>query len=127
MMNDSEYLAHYGVKGMKWGVRKSEKKASNKEYRKKKRKNSSSKKAYNKKTTRRQKTKYTDIENMSTQELQERVNRMNLERQYASLLKTQKKAVAKGKAQTKSLIKQTNEMISDLTKTKKTLTKLAAL
>lgn len=112
---------------MKWGVRKAEKKAANKEYRKKKRKNSSAKKAYNKKTKRQQKTKYTDIQNLSTRELQERVNRMNLERQYSSLLKTQSKAVAKGKAETKNLLKRTNEMINDLNRTKKTLTKLASV
>lgn len=119
-MNEAIY--HHGVKGMKWGVRKAEKK----EYKQKKRQNPSARKAYNKKTTRRQKVKYTDIQNMSTKELQDRVNRMNLERQYASLLKTQKKAVAKGKADTRNLIDKVNKQISDLNKAKKTLTKIAA-
>lgn len=126
-MNETDYLIHYGVKGMKWGVRKTDVKAAKKEYRQKKRQNPSARKAYNKKIKRREKTKYTDVQTMSTKDLQNRVNRMNLERQYASLLKTQTKAVARGKAETKSLLKQTNELVNDLTRTKKTLTKLAAL
>lgn len=119
----NEIIYHHGVKGMKWGQRKAERK----EYKQKKKQNPSAKKAYNKKTRRRQKTKYTDIQSMSTKDLQERVNRMNLERQYASLLKTQSKAVAKGKVDTKNLLNKVNEQINTLTKTKKTLTKLAAM
>lgn len=126
-MNDIDHLMHHGVKGMKWGVRKAEKKAAKKEYRQKKRQNPSAKKAYNKKTKRRQKTKYTDIQNMSTRDLQERVNRMNLERQYSNLLKTQIKAVNRGKNETKSLLNKVNEQINTLNRTKKTLTKLATL
>lgn len=34
MESSDDFLAHYGVKGMKWGVRKSESKESRKEYRK---------------------------------------------------------------------------------------------
>lgn len=95
MENDSIY--HYGTPGMKWGVRKSGKSSARKQYRQAKKQNPSAQKAYNKQIKQRKKTKYTDIQNMSTKDLQERVNRMNLERQYSTLLKTQKKVVATGK------------------------------
>lgn len=100
MENDSIY--HYGTPGMKWGVRKSGKSSARKQYRQAKKQNPSAKKAYNKQIKRQKKTKYSDIQNLSTKELQERVNRMNLERQYSTLLKTQKKVVATGKQKVNS-------------------------
>lgn len=95
MENDSIY--HYGTPGMKWGVRKSGKSSARKQYRQAKKQNPSAKKAYNKQIKRQKKTKYSDIQNLSTKELQERVNRMNLEQQYATLLRSQKHVVSTGK------------------------------
>lgn len=118
-MTSEEYIYHHGVKGMKWGVRKAERK----EYKQKKRQNPSSKKTYNKQIKQRKKTKYTDIRNLSNKELQDRVNRMNLERQYSSLLKTQKKAVSRGKADTKNLLERFNTKLSTLHKTNALLIK----
>lgn len=104
------YLCHYGVPGMKWGQRKASKsasKAAKKEYKQKKKANPSAKKTYNTTIKRNKKTMYSDISSLSTKELQERVNRMNLERQYSSLLKTQKSAVSRGKQQTANILEKT--------------------
>lgn len=78
---EQKYLAHYGVKGMRWGVRrKSKKQAPHEDYAK----------AHDKK-----KVKY-----MSNQELRDRNNRLNMEKQYREL--TQKKS--KGKSFVKAYI-----------------------
>lgn len=57
------YIKHYGVKGMKWGVRRDRRSSSS---------SSSS----------------SNIKSMSDQDLQRAVQRMNLERQYQSLAGT---------------------------------------
>ena len=53
----NRYLAHYGVKGMRWGVRRAEKKAA--------------REAANKR-----------LKEMSDEELKTRLNRLNMEKQY---------------------------------------------
>lgn len=55
-----KFVAHYGVKGMRWGVSKEDSSSSSK-----------------------------SISEMSTKELQERVNRLNLERNYSRLIAEQ--------------------------------------
>lgn len=87
-MNDELY--HYGVKGMKWGVRKGRKSGGlGKKLKKKFRaaktrfqnasgsRSSNALRAYRKK----------DINRMSNKDLQTAINRMNLERQYRNLTK----------------------------------------
>lgn len=66
---DEMCLVHYGVKGMKWGIRKDRKKGSNKT---KKRKE--------------------DISQLSNEELQTRIRRMQLENQYTELSAKKKSA-----------------------------------
>lgn len=75
-------LAHHGVKGMKWGVRKKQRKSDSyhEDY----------KKAHDKKP----------VSQMSTKELQERNNRLQQEQNYKRL--TQKKS--KGKAVVQAFI-----------------------
>lgn len=62
---ESTELKHYGIKGMKWGVRK--KRTSHDDYQK----------AHSKKSVR----------DMSDRELRERNNRLQMEQQYAQLTK----------------------------------------
>lgn len=76
-------LAHYGILGMKWGVRRSEaqlarargKKSSEEE-------NDDYKKAHSSKS----------VKSMSDKELRERLNRLNMEQQYKKLTTPEKSA-----------------------------------
>ena len=87
-MEKYDELYHYGVKGMKWGVRKGRKSGELKRSLKKKfraaktrfqnasgSRNSNALRAYRKK----------DINRMSNKDLQTAINRMNLEKQYRNL------------------------------------------
>lgn len=80
------YLTHWGVKGMKWGVKRAEKKAA-KQAAKKMRKpdpedyHDDYKKAHDNKS----------VKLMSDKELRERNNRLQMERQYADLNKKKSK------------------------------------
>lgn len=113
-VESSDFLIHYGVLGMKWGVRKS--KSSSKSGGSKKR-SSSYERSYNKTIKSRKKNKYKDISTMSDNELRSRVNRMQLERQYSSLLKDQAHAVKKGKNKTKNILsRNANEIANETVK-----------
>lgn len=68
---DSPFLQHYGVLGMKWGVRK--KRGSSESSRKKRRRED-------------------DLSELTFEELQQKVNRLNLEKRYRDLSKEQKTA-----------------------------------
>lgn len=72
------FFEHHGVKGMKWGVR-----------RKRKGSGSSDKGASLRGTKKKEKE---DISKLSNEELQKRVSRMNLERQYSALQKERRDA-----------------------------------
>lgn len=85
---DNNELYHYGVLGMKWGVRRSPSKLGHKIGIKRKKKPSEPihedyKKAHSKKS----------VSSMSDAELRNRNNRLQMERQYAQL--TQKKSKGK--------------------------------
>nr|DAE45029.1 MAG TPA: Structural protein [Bacteriophage sp.] len=73
---NNNYLAHYGVKGMKWGVRRDRSSARMSRIRN----YTGSRSSDTLKSARRK-----DINKMSNQELQETINRLNLERNYRSL------------------------------------------
>lgn len=84
---DSNYLQHYGVLGMKWGVRRLRSSSTSSVKRSKKNKltvDPSYKKAHAKR-----KLKYT-----SDSELREINNRLNAERQYKDLTRTKSKGKA---------------------------------
>lgn len=65
-MSRNDYLAHYGVLGMKWGVRKDKKSSGVKKRRSRKK----------------------ELKSMSDDELRKKINRLNMERQYKDLTKT---------------------------------------
>lgn len=77
---DNNELFHYGVLGMKWGVRR-ERRKSNKVGTKKK-KNYTSKKT---KAAEVKKKKRVKLKNMSDAELKERIQRLELEKKYLDL------------------------------------------
>ena len=68
-----DYLAHFGIKGMKWGIRRSQKELD----RLAGRKSSSSKE---------------DVKNMSDDELRKKLNRLQMEQQYSKLTSRQMSA-----------------------------------
>lgn len=96
-----EFLAHYGVKGMKWGVRKDrygrsgpqevtlKTKPGRRVTAKGGRRQPASEDA-KRTATSRQKAKKSTIDSLSTKELQELVTRMNLENQYKNLARRQR-------------------------------------
>ena len=113
-MSRDDNLMHYGVKGMKWGVRKDKVSSGGKgsvvktafkvthpltyaagkkfnEYRKtdsyKSKKNKIQNLTGSRSSDARKKYRNKNINSMSNQELQEAINRMNLERNYRSLTK----------------------------------------
>lgn len=76
-VSEVEYLAHYGVKGMRWGVRKKDRQSST----------DSGPKSTDAKTARdhRATVKKSGTDALSNKELQELVTRLNLEQQYSKL------------------------------------------
>ena len=77
-------LYHFGIKGMKWGVRRYQNKDGTLTAAGKKRYNESS--------------ESNEIKSLSDQELRERINRLNLERQYRDLTTPNgQKQVSKGR------------------------------
>ncbi len=87
-MYNKNYLAHYGVKGMKWGVRKKDYQSMNAGF------NSASQAARSAASVsdrvsgrkRRKTMQAIDTSKISDQELQKRINRLNMERNYKSLM-----------------------------------------
>lgn len=75
---NSTYLDHHGVKGMKWGVRKV--------------RTSISSRAKARKQARYRKSDYAKAKSMSDQELQRRINRINLEQNYINAVQRDRTA-----------------------------------
>ena len=86
-----DYLAHYGVLGMKWGVRKNKTKGGLRK-RKSTPVHDDYKKAHGGKS----------VKSMSDQELRSRLNRLNMEKQYNQITGA---SISKGKAYADKIIK----------------------
>jgi len=95
----SDFIKHYGVKGMKWGRRKSGKSRVHGYLKKKYPLHSNPKKelAEVEGTSSRGSTsrKKKSVKDLSDTELREAVNRLNMEKQYKSLTKPQRSASRK--------------------------------
>ena len=97
---DNNYLQHYGVLGMKWGVRRSKTQLSSTSGSSKKKKlkpDREQKKIAKSKTKTSEPAKKT-IKDLSDTELREKINRLNLEKQYRDLSKAEPTRSDKGKA-----------------------------
>ena len=107
-MTENELL-HYGVLGMKWGVKKARKSSDtvdetrrksntqNSNTQKSNTQNSNTKQQSKKFVTKKQKQKQImeDLNSMSDKELRERLNRMQMEQQYIRLMTPEKSAAKK--------------------------------
>lgn len=77
--NSNDTLAHYGVKGMKWGVRRSQAELDRAANRR------SGSEDYQRTRAAKKKIRRGSTKNLSNDELRDLVNRMNLEQQYNRL------------------------------------------
>ena len=93
-MRTKDFLEHYGTKGMKWGVRKKPGSGVKKTAAKKSAQSTKIKKG----AEGSKKYKKSSAKSLSNQELKDRVSRLNMERQYKTLLtpKTQKGSISRG-------------------------------
>ena len=97
-----DVLAHFGVKGMKWGVRKN-------------RSGSASEDAQRADAAKKKIKTEGGIKALSNNELRDLVNRMNLEQQYSNLTGQKKSTLAKGGQTAKTILstgKTVNEAIA---------------
>lgn len=115
-MRSRDYLAHHGVKGMKWGVRRSRKGSILG-----RKKSSAPSKPIPKENT--FSKDYADMKNMNNKELKAAINRLQLENQYRYLTSKDVPAPArkKGKDVVKGVVKQMakdtmNEILRDVRK-----------
>ena len=107
-MTENELL-HYGVLGMKWGVKKARKSSDtvdetrkksntqNSNTQKSNTQNSNTKQQSKKFVTKKQRQKQImeDLNSMSDKELRERLNRMQMEQQYIRMITPEKSAAKK--------------------------------
>ena len=90
---DSDVLAHWGIKGMKWGVRRYQNKDGSL--------TQAGKKRYSEKDE-----DSSDLKGLSDSEIQNRINRLTLEKRYRELVQSDsgKKSVSRGKQIVKDIL-----------------------
>lgn len=94
LVNENDVLAHFGIKGMRWGVRRTPEQLG---HRKKGKSNNRSEDEKEVSSLRKKKTK-----NLSNKELEKITKRMNLERQYSEL---KRKEISAGEQYVNSVLK----------------------
>lgn len=84
--DDNFYLQHFGVKGMKWGVKKAKDSVSGARQERAAAKKAPASSDHDTATTARKKASQGGVSKLSNKELQDAITRMNLESQYKSLV-----------------------------------------
>ena len=97
---DNNELMHYGVLGMKWGVRKARKASSKASKNKSKSSSIDNKESYSEDYKKAHIKK--SIKSMSDKELRDRLNRLNMEKQYNQITGA---SISKGKAYINKIVK----------------------
>ena len=97
---DSDVLAHWGIKGMKWGVRRYQNKDGSL--------TQAGKKRYSEKDE-----DSSDLKGLSDSEIQNRINRLTLEKRYRELVQSDsgKKSVSRGKQIVKDILESSTKNI----------------
>lgn len=83
--NDSNYLAHYGIIGMKWGVRRTPEQLGHRSASSEERRNRIIRSSGSRNTETLRRARGEDINKLTNQQLQDYNTRLNLERNYAQL------------------------------------------
>lgn len=104
ILGETAYLVHHGVKGMKWGVRKSRPSSG-----KKRRKGPIQININVGRKAKKTKSSKESIKGLTDQELLARVNRLNLEKRYRDLSAPQKSA---GKEFVSNILKESGKEVA---------------
>lgn len=122
---DPNELYHYGIKGMKWGVRRTKNQLGHGSAASSRRKKNNSKSevvakgrkavsnfSEKQKTKKRITEKKKTVLDMSDDELRERISRLQLEKQYSDLMRSSKPQVSKGKQFVTSVLETSGKNIA---------------
>lgn len=108
---ENNELKHYGVLGMRWGVRRTPAQLGRSSDSSKKRKVRESRKAKKAAKAKASESSKKTVKDMTDAELREKINRLNLEKQYKDLSKNET-AQSRGKQFVKDVLKKSAENLA---------------